>query len=35
MFLGYGLDSSHSEYLGGGVLDYALHQSPFIFFSFV
>ena len=35
MFLGYTLDSSYSEHLGGGVLDYVLHQSPFVFFSCV
>ena len=35
MFLGNILDSSHSEHLGGGILDYVLHQSPFIFFSCV
>lgn len=31
MFLGYISDSTQGEHLGGGVLDYALHQSPFIF----
>lgn len=31
MFLGYSSDRSQDEHLGGRVLDYALHQSPFIF----